>query len=484
MLNLIPRPQKAEEFPGKCLLPDVIGVSSFFEKWCLSVFAGRMERPLAEGEWLRIEKDPSLPEEGYALGIVPDGVTVRASAETGVIRALTTLAELYKDGGFPCCSIEDAPKYPHRGLHFDCSRHYFPVGEVKRVIEEISLCKMNVLHWHLTDDQGWRIESKKFPALHEVSGKWYTHDEIRDIVEFARLRGIEVVPEIDMPGHMTALLAAYPQYSCTGKKVGVGKRGGIYPVILCGGNEEVFAFIEEILCEVIPLFPSERFHIGGDEAPKSHWKKCPKCAAKMRELGLTGYEDLQGYFTSRVNDMLKKHGKTAVCWHESLKAENCPEDIQIHHWTPMCTKYTKAYADGKKGKWIYSDTLGTYLDYPHSITPLKKIYASLPVFDKISYADDENLLGMECCIWTERVADRERLETRVFPRAQALAEAAWSGAGDYEDFKYRLKAMMQGRMHRDIFYTPESWWDPKGFAAFKEKIGYIGLMVKGTIAEE
>jgi len=483
MLHLIPRPLKAEELSGKCRLPEAVAVNSPFEEWSLSAFSERIKRPLTDGEWLTVTKDPVLPEEGYRLHIRPEGITVTTSSETGVIRALTTAAELCEEDLFPCCLIEDEPKYAHRGLHFDCSRHYFPVEEVKRVIEEISLCKMNVLHWHLTDDQGWRIESKKYPLLHETSGKWYTHDEIRDIVEFARLRGIEVVPEIDMPGHMTALLAAYPQYSCTGEKVSVGKRSGIYPIILCGGNEEIFPFLEEILCEVIPLFPSERFHIGGDEAPKSRWKKCPKCAAKMKELGLTAYEDLQGAFTARINDILKKHGKTAVCWHETLKAKNCPENIQIQHWTPMCAKHTKAYADEKKGKWIYSNTLGTYLDYPHSITSLKKIYHTQPIFDKVSYAGDENLLGFECCIWTEHVADRERLETRVFPRAQALAEAAWSGAGDYEDFRCRLKKTMQHSLHRDIFYTPEDWWDPRGFAAFKEAFRYFVTMNRALFAK-
>lgn len=481
MNELIPRPKKCEELPGKCLLPDSIDVSSCFEEWSLAVFAGRMNRPLTRGSWLNISGHPSLPEEGYILHISPDSIGVTASSELGVIRALTTAAELYRDGAFPCCHIEDAPKYAHRALHFDCSRHYFPVDEVKRVIEEISLAKMNVLHWHLTDDQGWRIESKKYPALHETSGQWYTHGEIRDIVEYARLRGIEVVPEIDMPGHMTALLAAFPQFSCTGEKVQVGRRGGIYPIILCGGNDEVFPFLEEILDEVIPLFPSERFHIGGDEAPKSRWKKCPRCAAKMKELGLGNYEDLQGYFTARISEILKKHGKTAICWHETLKAGNAPAGIQIQHWTPMCAKHTKAFADGKKGKWIYTNTMGTYLDYPHSVTSLKKIYHSLPVFDKVSYADDENLLGLECCIWTEHVVDRERLESRVFPRAQALAESAWSGTGDYEDFKRRLKVMMQGELHRDICYTPEEWWDPKGWPKFREASGYFAAMIRGAL---
>lgn len=484
MIDLIPRPQKIEERPGRCVLPEKIAVNSLFEDWSLEAFAGRMKRPLTQGDWLIIAGQDTLPEEGYLLHISLDGIVVRASSESGVIRALTTAAELYEDGSFPCCHIEDAPKYAHRALHLDCARHYFPVNEVKRIIEEISLAKMNVLHWHLTDDQGWRIESKKYPALHQNSGQWYTHDEIRDIVEFARLRGIEVVPEIDMPGHMTAVLSVYPELSCTGEKVKLVRSGGVYPVILCAGKEEVFTFIEDILDEVIPLFPSKRFHIGGDEAPKSRWKKCPHCAAKMKELGLTGFEDLQGYFTARVNDVLKKHGKQAVCWHEILKAKNAPDGIQIQHWTPRCAKQTKAFADAGKGKWIYSTTMGTYLDYPHSISPLKKVYTVEPRFDKKSYAGDRNLLGLECCIWTERVPDRERLETRTFPRAQALAEVAWSGAGDYEDFRRRLAKMIRGTLHQDIHYTPEDWWDPKGFAAFKEGFDYFIRMSRESLSKD
>ena len=224
-------------------------------------------------------------------------------------------------------------KYNYRSLHLDCARHFFPIATVKKVIEGISFGNMNVLHWHLSDDHGWRIESKKFPRLHGCSREYYTQEEIKEVVSFAKERGVEIVPEIDMPGHSLALLAAFPEYSCKGESVEMAKARGVYKTILCAGKEDTYAFVEEVLEEIIPLFDSQYFHIGGDEAPKDEWKECPHCNAKMKALGLTNYEDLQGHFTKQVCEILRKHGKTPICWNDALLANNIPEDVTVQYWT-------------------------------------------------------------------------------------------------------------------------------------------------------
>ena len=320
-----------------------------FAPWCLEALEARLHRavrPAQAGErpWLRLVRDETLPAEGYRFRAEKDGVTVSAAAELGVVWALTTLAELAEaPEGLAPCEIEDAPRYGHRGLSLDCSRHFFPAEEVKKIIEQLARVKMNVLHWHLVDDQGWRIESHRFPLLHETSGAYYTQEQIREIVEFARVRGVEIIPEIDLPGHTTALLAAYPQYSCAGKPVELRQHGGIFDVILCAGKDETFAFLEELLGEICPLFPSPRFHIGGDEAPKTEWKKCPHCKARMESLGLTDYEDLQGWFTNRVTDILKKYGKRAICWNDTLEAKDPDTGNQVQFWTTQHEKPVPAF---------------------------------------------------------------------------------------------------------------------------------------------
>lgn len=474
MLNLIPYPSgRVQELPGKFVMPDRLGAElGGFESWCVEAFAARAGLGLGGDIWLKAEKDDSIPEEGYRLTVTKKHISVQASTEIGVVWALTTVAELMQSKEVPCCTVEDAPKHIHRALSLDCARHFFPAAEVKKIIEEISLAKMNVLHWHLTDDQAWRIESKKFPNLHTTSSDYYTQEEIKNVVEFAHVRGVEIVPEIEMPGHTTGILAAYPYLSCSQKEVQLATYGMIYPVILCAGKEETYAFLEELLDEIIPLFPGKRIHIGGDEAPKSEWKKCPHCQKKMEELGLTDYNDLQGYFASRVVDILSKHGKTAICWNETLLAVNAPKDIQVQYWTLQHRDSMQKYVE-QGGKWIYSDMFEIYFDYPYSMSDMKKVYETEPHFGKESFANDPNLLGLEACLWAEHVKDSVRLENLLFPRIYALAETNWCGKQDYSGFRTRLKTFISSELHKDICYTPENWWEPKGKARRKEAIEYF-----------
>lgn len=375
-------------------------------------------------------------------------------------------------------------KYNYRSLHLDCARHFFSVETVKKVIEGISYGKLNVLHWHLSDDHAWRIESKRYPQLHESSGKYYTQEQIREIIDYAKERGIDVIPEIDMPGHNLALLSVFPEYSCKGEKVTPAKARGVYKTILCAGKEDTYAFVEELLDEMIPLFDSEYFHIGGDEAPKDEWKECPHCNAKMKELGLTSYEDLQGYFTSRVCDVLRKHGKKPICWNDALLANNIPEDVVVQYWTIDYAKEMSNFVD-RGGKWIYSDMFELYLDYPHSMIPLKKVYDVKTHLYKYKVPRTDGLIGFEVCTWTEHIDNEKDLCEHIFPRVFAMAEYANGEAHtDYESFKERVREKVKLLEKAGIPYTKEKWWDPKGKERRDDAIQFYFNMGAGVDKEE
>ena len=472
--GIIPAPAHMRAGSGVCRLSGAMHIErNDFEPYCTEAFFERTGLSRGGGPSLILEK-AAMAEEAYTLCIGEDSVTVRAAGERGVIWALTTLYALIDGGSLPVCEIDDAPEYPHRGLSLDCARHFFPAAEVRRIIEGISLAKINTLHWHLSDDQGWRIESRVFPKLCAQSGEYYTQEEIRGIVEYARLRGVEIIPEIDMPGHVSAILAAYPELSCTGEPVDIKTCGGIFSVILCAGKEGVFDFIEKLLDELCPLFASERFHIGGDEAPKLRWHNCPDCRKRMAALGLAHTEQLQGYFTCRVAEMLRRHGKRPVCWNEALRAGRVPEDVQIQYWTLQHRAQMQKFAEGG-GRWIYSDMFELYLDYPHSMTALKKVYETRAHFGRAAYSGS-SLDGFEACLWSEHIDNAALLERRIFPRIYALAEVAWGSARSYADFRARLCAALPRLERAGLTYTAEDWWDPRGRARLDEALGYLVKM--------
>lgn len=375
-------------------------------------------------------------------------------------------------------------RYNYRSLHLDCARHFFSVSTVKKVIEGISYGNMNILHWHLSDDHGWRIESKKFPKLHECSGEYYTQEEIREVIAYAKERGIEVVPEIDMPGHNLALLSVFPEYSCKGEIVTPAKARGVYKTILCAGKDKTMTFIEELLEEIIPLFDSAYFHIGGDEAPKDEWKECPDCNAKMKELGLTSYEDLQGYFTAQVCAILRKHGKTPICWNDALLSNNIPEDVVIQYWTIDYAKEMKDFVKTGR-KWIYSDMFELYLDYPHSMIPLKKVYEFQPHLYKYDIPREDGLVGFEACCWTEHIDNEQKLCEHIFPRVYALAEKACGEEHtDYESFKERVREKIKLLEKAGIPYTKEENWDPKSKERREDALQFYLNMSAGVDEEE
>ena len=480
MLNLIPAPRGSVHMQeGSVKLPETVTVSlGDFAPWCLEAFAARLDGHVetAENGFITLKK-ADIAKEGYKLTVTKDGITVEAANESGAVWALTTVTELTAEGeALPIVTIEDAPHYGHRGLSLDCSRHFFTADEVKKVIDQMTRVKLNVLHWHLVDDQGWRIECKTLPLLHETTGTYYTQEEIRSVIEYARVRGMEIIPEIDMPGHTRSMIAAYPHLSCFGEKTELCQFGGIFEKILCPGKDETFEFIEKLLTEVCALFPDDRFHIGGDEAPKTEWKKCPHCKARMEALGLTDYENLPAYFTKRVVANHKKHGKRDVCWNYVLESKDVDTENIIQYWTAQHEAPVPAFIE-RGGKVIFSNMSALYFDYPYGINSLNKVYHYQPVVMGKSYADSPNMLGYEAALWSEQVETPEHLEELLFPRLYAVSEIAWNEAGDYADFEHRAEKKIEIAAKQGVNCMTKDGWNPEGEARVQSAATFIAHMM-------
>jgi len=471
---------------GSFSVPQTLQVSCGpFESYCLEAFCTRMGLPMQAGEpWLMLKQDASLPEEAYRLEILPSGIRIAAATERGVIWALTTAYQLCENGCLPCCRISDAPRYPHRGQSFDCVRHFFAIEEVMKVVEQMARVKMNVLHFHLTDDQGWRIESLRFPQLHGVNPDYYTQAQLKQLIQFARVRGVEVVPEIDLPGHTTSVLTAFPELGCTGKPQTLGKVGGVYTTILCGGSEAVYDFLDKLLEEVCAIFPAKRFHIGGDEAPKGQWKTCPVCQAKLEQLGSSDFEHLQGYFTRRVADILKKYGKTPICWNESLKCGELPQDMQIQYWTLDDLAKMQTYIAGG-GKFIYSYMLELYLDYPYSMSWVKKLHRLKPHIWYRMCMNDPGMIGMESTLWAEHIDNPKSVQEHLLPRMYIVAEKAWCGGHrTYRQHLQSLHALCDAARKEGLAPMDAGWWNPRGKGRREEALDFCKKMNGGVLDEE
>jgi hexosaminidase len=415
-------------------------------------------------------QDDNLEPEAYSIVVASNKAVIRANGLGGVLYALQTLRQMLPAAIYgshiaerekwvlPCCEIQDAPRFRWRGMHLDSSRHFWSVDEVKRYLDVMSYYKLNRFHWHLTDDQGWRIEIKSYPLLSQIAcwregtmigedfssndhiryGGFYTQDEIREVVAYAAERGITVVPEVDLPGHMLAAMSAYPELGCTGGPYATWTIWGISKQVLCVGKESTFQFLEGVLSEVAELFPGEYIHIGGDECPKDEWKNCPECQAKIRELGLVGDERfsaeqyLQNYVTKRIQDFLATKGKKVIGWDEILEGELAP-GATVMSWRGTAGA-KEAAAKGFDA--ILTPNSHCYFDYyqsgdhdaePLAIggnLPLEKVY-SLDPLEGIAPEHTHHILGVQANLWTEYISTPEYLEYMLLPRMLAIAEVQW-----------------------------------------------------------
>ena len=390
--------------------------------------------------------DASLsPAESYTLSITRDGIRITAADAAGIYRAKTTVRQLALSqlDSLPCVLINDAPRFTHRGFMVDSARHMQSIDELKRIIDAAALFKFNVFHWHLTDDQGLRIELDGMPGITQKGcmrkssdfnkrdanpnpyGGFYTKAQMRQIVDYCHERYIKVIPELELPGHSTAILHACPELSCTGKPIELKTTAGVFKDIMCAGNDECFNVIFAILDELCEIFTDDMFHIGGDEAPKARWQACPKCNARLKSEGLEDYEQLQGWFVNKVIDYLKGKGKTALVWNESINGGNLNNDAVIQRWMDKTDNSVKAANAGYKT--IISSFKPYYADYPYGMYPLNEVYAYEPL--KLKGLTDKgraSVTGIETPIWTEHINNFEQLCRLCFPRWLAVAETGWT----------------------------------------------------------
>lgn len=487
--SIIPKPQKYNVLDGTYTItsetavlcaPEFIKAGKYISNFL------KTKKDANNGQ-IKISKDETLRAESYHLKIKPDGVTISASDENGAFYGVVTLKIMImqskKTSGVAvinCSEIYDYPKFSYRGGMMDESRHFFGIDAVKKTLDNMALLKLNKFHWHLSDDHGYRIESEIFPLLNEIGSKreyellggaeilskvpglqkggneyfhYYKKDEIRGIVEYAKNLCIDIIPEIDLPGHTLAILAAYPELSCLKESYEVYCENGITKDILCAGQEETYEFIEKLLTEVAELFPYKYFHMGGDEAIKGHkiWEKdCPICQAKMKELGLKKGKELQVYFNNRVNDILKKLGKTSVEWNDGI-GNKTDVDIIGHYWLLRSPSWVKT--ENNKRKFIVSTCPSLYFDYSYAMVPLKKVYKFNVV--KSGFINEKNVLGMEFESWSEWIDTYDAWEFSVYPRIFAFAEIAWTEDKykNYKDFYRRLDFFKMYMKSKEINYS-------------------------------
>lgn len=453
--------------------------------------------------------DKNLANEEYALTVTKKKVTVSASSYNGFLYGVETLKQMlptaiYGKTAAPkekwvlqCVKIQDKPRFAYRGMHLDCARHFFSVDEVKKYLDIMAIYKLNTFHWHLTEDQGWRIEIKKYPKLTQIGafrdgtmighdftsndgiryGGFYTQDQVKDIVAYAQKLGITIIPEIDLPGHMVAALASYPELGCTGGPYKVWTRWGISHDVLCPGKEATFDFLEDVLSELMDLFPSKYIHIGGDECPKDSWKNCPDCQKKIQELGIkadsvhTAEQYLQSYVTARVQKFVNDHGRKIIGWDEILEGK-LADGATVMSW--------RGVKGGIKAAKMGFDVIMTpntymYLDYLQSkekdkeplaiggFLPIDTVYNYEP-YKGLPESAQKHIIGVQANLWTEFIATPEHLEYNLLPRMAALSEVSWCDS-DNKDYN-RFKASLDHAFNM---------YDIMGYTYSKAVLGIYGL---------
>jgi len=478
----------------------------------LSAFTGK-SHPVSQsggkqpGNSILLKIDESLSgevgKEGYKLSVKSSKIEISAPEPAGLFYGVQTIYQLLPPGIFshpdsldgkdldlkiPCLEITDKPAFSWRGMHLDVSRHFFPKEFIKKYIDLIALHKMNVFHWHLTDDNGWRIEIDGYPELTEVAawradregipwkdckpqrpgepasyGGFYSKEDVREIVEYARQRFVTIIPEIEMPGHTSEVFAAYPEFSCTGKRITV-QTGSYWPNndILCAGKEETFRFLENVLDEVIELFPSQYIHIGGDEADKTAWRSCPDCQSRIRKEGISGVDELQSYFVKRIEKFINARGKRIIGWDEIMEGGLAP-DATVMSWRGF-EGGIEAAQQGHQvvmcpGSHCYFDYYQADPDFqPQAIgglITLKKVYSFRPVPSGLKRENRKLILGGQGNLWTEYISTSSQAEYMALPRMTALAEVLWSPENklDWNDFRNRLQTQFSRFNGMDFIYS-------------------------------
>lgn len=448
--------------------------------------------------------DSTLAKEAYTLDVSKSSINIAAGDYNGLLYASETLLQLLppmvygnEQGDLkldiPAVSIKDQPRFPWRGLMLDVSRHFFGKEYILKSIDRLAMHKMNVLHLHLIDDQGWRIEIKKYPKLTEIGawrvdqedkhwdnrrktkpgeeatyGGFYTQEDLKEIVAYASKKGVEVIPEIEMPAHVTSAIAAYPELACKGNPQPGVPSGGVWPItdIYCPGQESTFEFLENVLLETMEIFPSDYIHIGGDEATKTNWEKCPYCQKRVKDEGLENVEELQSYFIKRIENFLNEHGKNLVGWDEILEGGLAP-NATVMSWRGMKGGIEAAEHGNDvvmtPGDWCYLN----HYQGPHNLepiaqdgyVPLNKVYEFEPVPESLSSDKAKHILGGQANLWSEYITTESHSEYMLYPRFAALAEVFWSPkhTRDWEDFSRRLMVQMERYDAAGINYSKSSF---------------------------
>lgn len=500
-LQILPMPSHIESQKGKFTLDNSSGIT-FDESFKVS--ATFLKDFIEKGSSLQLKqnnaitfvKDDSITNnEGYQLTVSPDQIEIKAKTDQGAFYAVQTLRQLLpadfenntfsqKSVSIRCVTINDSPKFKYRGMHLDVGRHFFSVEFIKKYIDAIAMLKMNTFHWHLTEDQGWRIEIKKYPKLQEIAafrdqtlvgsynadqkqfdgkryGGFYTQEEIKDVVAYAQTRHVTLIPEIEMPGHAQAAISAYPELGCTGEQIKVAETWGVFDDIYCS-KEETFEFLENVLDEVLELFPSEYIHIGGDEAPKTHWEKCSYCQQRIKDEGLKDEHELQNYFITRIEKYLNSKGRQIIGWDEILEGglapnatvmswrgiEGAEEAAKQHHnviMTPTSHSYFDYYQSDNADEPL---AIGGFLS-------LEKVYSFNPIPEELSEAEAKYILGAQGNLWTEYIPNENQVEYMVFPRMIAMSEVVWSSTENknYPNFIARLEHFHKRLDALDINYA-------------------------------
>ena len=468
-INIIPEPAYVDlEQSGEYYVTDKTRIIVVDEMWAPAkrfsedmVEVLGLEKPMRMSKrgdkGIKLRTDSCIPAEGYEMTVSEDGILIIGGSEAGVYYGLQTLRQIVvtNECRVPYGFIADEPNFSYRGAHLDVCRHFMSVADVKEYIDILAAHKLNRLHWHLTDDQGWRIEIKAYPELTELASqrketlighglepKWwdgkpyggfYTQDEIREVVKYAAERYITIIPEIEMPGHSQAALHALPWLGCNEQEVEVWTMWGVTPEVLCAGKETTYTFLENVLSEVIELFPSEIIHIGGDECPKDRWKECEHCKAMMAAQGLENEEELQGYLVKRIEKFLNGKGRRIIGWDEILEGGVTPT-ATVMAWrgakigayaaehghevvmTPLPICYFDFYqTESREGEGL---RIGGHINF-------EKVYNWNP-YEGISDEARKNIIGVQCNLWTEYLKDISMVEGQLLPRLAALCEVQWA----------------------------------------------------------